>query len=132
MTPTNRPLSPHLSIYRPQLTSTLSVLHRATGMGLALGSLMLAWWLIAAATGPEAYAGFAWFAGSWIGMLVLFGFTYALFYHLCNGIRHLRWDAVRGFDLPSVYRSGWLVVWCSIGLTVLAWIVGLSLRGGAA
>jgi len=131
MTPTNRPLSPHIQIYRWQLTSVLSILHRMTGIGLAIGTLLLAWWLIAAATGPAAYASFAWFISSWIGMLALFGFTFALFYHLSNGIRHLVWDTGRGFDLPTVYRSGRLVVVVALGLTVLAWIIGLSMRGGA-
>ncbi|MFO1190378.1 MAG: succinate dehydrogenase, cytochrome b556 subunit [Alphaproteobacteria bacterium] len=131
MTPTNRPLSPHIQIYRWQLTSVLSILHRMTGVSLAIGTLLLAWWLIAAATGPTAYASFAWFISSWIGMLVLFGFTFALFYHLSNGIRHLAWDSGRGFDLPTVYRSGRLVVAVALGLTVLAWIIGLSMRGGA-
>lgn len=132
MTPTNRPLSPHLQIYRWQLTSVLSIFHRMTGVGLAFGTLLLAWWLIATASGPAAYAGFAWFISSWVGVLALLGFTFALFYHLLNGIRHLFWDAGCGFDLPTVYRSGRLVVACAIGLTVLAWIIGLSMRGGAA
>lgn len=120
-----RPLSPHLQIYRPQLTSVLSILHRATGVVLTLGTLLLVWWLVAAASGPDAYAAVQWFLGSWLGYLFLFGWTAALFYHLCNGIRHLFWDAGYGFELESVYRSGWAVVIATGVLTVVAWVAGL-------
>src|SRR5260221_6908133 len=89
MTSPDRPLSPHLQIYRPQLTSVLSILHRATGILLGVGTLVLAWWVIAAAAGPDAFARVQGFLGSWLGILVLLGWTAALFYHLANGIRHL-------------------------------------------
>ena len=121
-----RPLSPHLQVYRPQLTSVLSILHRATGFALAVGTLFLAWWLIAAASGPEAYAAVGAFFGSWLGYLVLLGLSFALMYHLCNGIRHLAWDAGFGFELATAYRTGWAVVIGSLALTVLVWIVGLG------
>jgi succinate dehydrogenase / fumarate reductase cytochrome b subunit len=122
-----RPLSPHLQIYRPQLTSMLSILHRATGFALAIGTLFLAWWLIAAASGPGAYAVVEGFFGSWLGNLVLFGFSFALMYHLCNGIRHLAWDAGWGFELGTAYVTGWAVVAGSIVLTGLAWAVGCGI-----
>ena len=125
----NRPLSPHLQVYRWQLTSVLSILHRLTGVALAVGTLVLAWWLIAAAAGPAPYAVVQGFIGSLIGRLLLLGWTFALFYHLCNGIRHLAWDAGWGFTLPAAYRTGWLVVVASLVFTVLAWLAGYAGRG---
>ncbi len=125
----DRPLSPHLQVYRPQITSMLSILHRVTGVGLGAGTLLIAWWLIAAATGPEAFETAQAFLGSLFGRLILFGFTWALFYHLCNGIRHLVWDAGYGYDLDSVTKTGWLVLVASVVLTVLAWIAGYGMRG---
>lgn len=125
----DRPLSPHLQIYKPQLTSVLSITHRATGIALAVGTLLLVWWLAAAAAGPEAYEAAQGFIGSVLGRLLLFGWTYALFYHLCNGIRHLFWDAGRGFELVNAYRSGWAVVLVSIALTVVAWVWGYASLG---
>ncbi|WPZ35393.1 succinate dehydrogenase, cytochrome b556 subunit [Thalassobaculum sp. OXR-137] len=119
----NRPLSPHLQVYKPQLTSIMSIAHRATGIALAVGTLLLVWWLLAAAAGPDAFATAHGFLGSWFGMLILFGFTYALMYHLCNGIRHLFWDAGYGFELETAYKSGWIAVGASVALTVLAWII---------
>lgn len=98
----NRPLSPHLQVYKPQITSVLSILHRTTGVGLGIGTLLLAWWLIAAAAGPDAFETAQAFIGSVIGRILLFGFTIALFYHLANGIRHLVWDAGYGFELSTV------------------------------
>lgn len=124
----NRPLSPHLQVYRPQLTSVLSIMHRGTGVALSLGTVLLVWWLMAAASGPSAFALVQGFVGSWIGLLLLFGWSFALFYHLANGIRHLFWDAGYGFDMKTVYASGWVVVAASGALTVLAWIIGLAAR----
>ena len=125
MSADRRPLSPHLQIYRPQLTSTLSSLHRLTGIALAVGTLLLVYWLAAAAAGPDAFHGAQSFMGSWLGVLLLFGWSVALFYHLCNGIRHLFWDAGYGFELPQAYTSGWAVVIGTGTLTVLAWVIGL-------
>ena len=124
-----RPISPHLQIYRPQISSVLSILHRLTGAALGIGSLLLAWWLLALATGPEAFASVQYFLGSIIGRLLLLGFTWALFYHLCNGIRHLAWDTGWGFDLPTLEKTGWAVVVASFALTLVAWIIGYSVRG---
>ena len=126
MTPAERPLSPHLQIYKPQLTSVLSIFHRATGVVLSVGSIFLVWWLVAAATGDDAFAAAQGFWASWVGLLLLFGWTFSLFFHLANGIRHLFWDAGYGFDLKHTYTSGWAVVATSSGLTLIAWIVGLA------
>ncbi len=124
--PQNRPLSPHLQIYRWQLTSVLSILHRASGLALSVGLLLLVYWLIAAASGPESFAGVQAFLGSWLGQLLLFGWTAAFFYHLANGIRHLMWDTGFGLELPGVYRSGWIAVGSTAVLTLLAWIVAYA------
>src|SRR6185437_14191770 len=121
----DRPLSPHLQIYRWQLTSVMSILHRATGIALSAGTILLVWWLVAAATGPDAFEGVQEFLGSWIGLLLLFGWSASLFYHLCNGIRHLVWDTGNGYELKSTYTSGWIVVAATAVLTVIAWIAGL-------
>jgi len=127
MATADRPLSPHLQVYRPQITSVLSILHRITGVALALGSLLLIYWLVAAASGPEAYGTAQALIGSIIGRLLLLGWTFALFYHLCNGIRHLFWDAGWGFELATVTASGWLVVAASAALTLLSWTLGYAL-----
>jgi succinate dehydrogenase / fumarate reductase, cytochrome b subunit len=121
-----RPLSPHLQVYRWQLTSVMSILHRASGVALAAGAILLVWWLGAASDGPEAYAGVQGFLGSWVGRVLLLGWSFALFYHLCNGLRHLVWDTGRGFELRSVYASGWAVVAGTVALTLIAWIAGIS------
>jgi succinate dehydrogenase / fumarate reductase cytochrome b subunit len=126
MTQAERPLSPHLQVYRWQLTSVLSILHRATGVGLSLGTVLLVCWLVAAAQGPEAYAGMQGFLRTWLGLLLLFGWSVALFYHLCNGIRHLWWDTGHGLELKSVYAGGWTVLAATAVLTAIAWLIGLS------
>jgi succinate dehydrogenase / fumarate reductase cytochrome b subunit len=120
----NRPLSPHLQIYRPQISSVLSILHRISGIALAAGSLLLVYWIVAAAVGPEAFAAAQGFIGSFIGRLLLFGWTYALFFHLANGIRHLFWDMGRGFELKTVSVTGWTVVVAALLLTLIAWTLG--------
>ena len=99
------------------------------GAALGIGTLLLVWWLVAAAAGKESYDAAQAFLGSWLGILLLIGWAYSLFYHLCNGIRHLAWDAGLGFDLPTVYRSGWAVVGASGILTVIAVIAGLARWG---
>jgi len=127
---TNRPISPHLQVYRPQLTSVLSILHRITGVALAVGTILLVYWLIAAASGPEAFASAEALIGSWLGRILLFGWTFALYFHLTNGIRHLFWDAGLGFELKTVYASGWTVVALAVILTLLSFIAGYVLAGG--
>ena len=126
----NRPLSPHLQVYKPQLTSVLSILHRATGIALAVGTLLLVWWLVAAATGEAAFADVQAVIGSWIGRLLLLGWSFALFYHLCNGIRHLFWDAGKGFEIEQAYMSGRIVVGAAVVLTIAAWVWGYASMGG--
>lgn len=123
-----RPLSPHLQVYKWQITMVMSILHRITGIVLAAGGLVLAWWLVAAAASPSYFAMVQGILGSWIGKLFLFGWTFALFYHLCNGIRHLWWDMGRGYELPTVYRSGYATLMGAGGLTLLAWIIAFAAR----
>lgn len=120
-----RPLSPHLQVYKPQITSILSIMHRITGCAMAVGTLLLVWWLVAAATSADAFATVQGFIGSPIGLLLLFGWTLAVFFHLTNGLRHLLWDAGFGFDLPTVHSSGRIVVIATVVLTILAWIAGV-------
>ena len=117
----NRPLSPHLQVYRPQLTSVLSISHRITGVLLSLGMVMVAAWLVALAAGPEAFTTVnAWLASP-VGIGALLAWTLALFYHLLNGIRHLVWDAGWLLDLKGAYASGWTVVVLSLALTAIVW-----------
>ena len=125
----NRPLSPHLQVYKPQLTSVLSILHRAAGIALAVVTLLLVWWLVAAATGENAFADVQAFIGSWIGKLLLLGWSFAIFYHMCNGIRHLFWDAGRGYELETAYATGRIVVAAAIILTIGAWLWGYASMG---
>lgn len=123
-----RPLSPFMigPYYRPQLTSMMSILHRATGVALAVGSLVLAAWLVAAAGSAQAYESFAACLGSLPGRIALFGFSACLVYHFLNGIRHLFWDAGRGFDIPSAYASGYAVLALSLLLTAVLWWFGMG------
>ena len=127
MTTNDRPLSPHLQVYRPQLTSVLSILHRGTGMALSVGALYLATWVVYASASPKTYAMFQGFNTSILGRIFLAGWLFCMFYHLCNGIRHLFWDAGYGFEIKDAYLSGWIVVGVSAVATVVSWIVGLSL-----
>ena len=120
----NRPLSPHLQVYRPQITSVLSILHRITGVALAVGSLLLVYWIIAAAVGPEAFDTAQTLIGSFVGRLLLFGWTFALFFHLVNGIRHLFWDMGWGFELKTVSVTGWTAIIAAVLLTLIAWVIG--------
>ena len=127
MTSSNRPLSPHLQVYRPQLTSILSITHRATGIALSFGIILLIAWILATAAGENYFNTVNSIITSWFGTLVLVGFTWALFYHLCNGVRHLFWDAGFGFELSTVYKSGYATVGASVLLTAVAWIIGISI-----
>ena len=123
-----RPRSPDVQIYRPQLTSVLSITHRATGVWLGLGSILLVVWLLVVATDGSAYAMFDDFFSTWIGAILLFSWTFALYFHLCNGIRHLVWYLDYGFELRTIYLSGWLVVAASVVLTLLTWATALALK----
>ena len=128
--PVERPLSPHLFIYKPTLTMMMSIVHRITGGALYFGTLLVAWWLLAAASGPNAYAGFGSFMSSFVGRFILLGYTWALVHHALGGIRHLIWDTGRGFG-PQ--EREWLAaanLVGSIALTVIIWIVGYLYMGG--
>ncbi len=120
-----RPMSPHLQVYKPQITTFTSIMHRVTGVALGVGTLLMTWWLVAAASSDQAFATAQYVIGSPIGLLFLFGWTLALMYHLLNGIRHLAWDAGFGFEQPAYHATGKAVLIGSAGLTVLLWIVGL-------
>lgn len=124
----DRPLSPFMfpTWYRFQITSALSILHRLTGIALSIGSILLAWWLVAVAAGGKLFAATHVFIVSPLGLLLLFGWSVAFFYHLCSGIRHLAWDAGYGFELPSAYRSGYAVLIATVVLTAIAWLYVLS------
>lgn len=130
--PRTRPISPFLfpptGTYRWQITSTLSILHRVSGIALGFGALLLTWWLLALLGEPSDFAEVQGFLGSIIGRLLLLGWTWALFFHFGNGIRHLIWDTGHGLDLPAVYRSGWFVIIFSVVLTVATWIAGYAFR----
>jgi len=125
-----RPLSPHLTIYRWPMTMAMSIAHRVTGSALYVGTLLLAWWLIAVASGPTAYATFQMVAGSWIGRLVLFGYTWALVHHMIGGIRHLVWDTVHGLEPGE--RDWWAraTLFGSVALTILLWLLAYFITGG--
>jgi succinate dehydrogenase / fumarate reductase cytochrome b subunit len=125
-----RPLSPHLQIYKPMLTMMMSIAHRITGTALYFGIVLLAWWLIAAASGPNAYADFEAFAGSIIGRVILFGYTWALMHHLLGGIRHLIWDTLHGLGATDREMLTLATIIGSIALTVLLWVIGFFAMGG--
>jgi len=120
----NRPLSPFMlgQVYRLQLTSLTSLMHRVTGVGLTLGGFLLVWWLLAAATGPESFAFIDGILTSWLGGLVMIGLLAALWYHFCNGVRHLVWDAGYGYEIGVAEQSGYAVIAATAALTVLTLI----------
>jgi succinate dehydrogenase / fumarate reductase cytochrome b subunit len=130
--PRTRPISPFLfpptGTYRWQITSTMSILHRVSGVALGFGALLLTWWLLALLGEPSDFAEVQDFLGSIFGRLLLLGWTWALFYHLLNGVRHLVWDTGHALELPSVYRGGWTVIILSVVLTVAAWLAGYTFR----
>ncbi len=132
MTTDRRPLSPHLQVYRPQITSVLSITHRGTGIVLALGSVLLAYWLSSIAAGAEAFARASALLTSIPGRVVLLAVGFSFFYHLCNGIRHLFWDAGKGINIPAATRSGWAVIGASVVLTLVAALVAYGVIGGGA
>lgn len=123
----HRPLSPHLQIYKPQLTSVLSITHRATGVFLALGALCLSFWVVAIAAGPKMFAQLSGHLGAWYGQVILFALVFSLYFHLCNGVRHLFWDMGRGFTIGATYRSGYAVIAVTAVLTLATFAMG----GGA-
>ncbi len=116
-----RPTSPHLQIYRWQIGNTLSILHRLTGVALAIGLIALSYWFVALASGPQAYAAAMRIFASPPGIVLMVGWTFAFLYHLLNGVRHLSWDIGMGFERTQRHASGWLAVLGAIGLTVAVW-----------
>jgi succinate dehydrogenase / fumarate reductase, cytochrome b subunit len=124
-----RPLSPHLHIYRPMLTMMMSIAHRISGVANAVGFLLLAWWLVAIAAGPEQYAIVSSFFASFVGRTLLFLFSWALIHHMLGGIRHLIWDTGRGLDLVSIEVFAWATIIGSATLTILLWLVGYWPKG---
>ena len=128
--PVQRPLSPHLQIYSPLINMMMSITHRITGGALYFGTILLAWWLLAAATSAEHFAFVSGLLTSWFGQLVLFGFTWAMVVHLLGGIRHLIWDTGRGFDLPTVDLLSWGTLIGSVVITIALWAVAIAMRGG--
>lgn len=130
MSTDSRPLSPHLQVYRPQITSVTSITHRVTGLLLAAALLLLVYWLMALADGPEAFASAAQFFRSFFGRVALLGVTFSFFYHLCNGIRHLVWDTGRGLELETARRSGYAVFVSAFILTGLLYLFAYGAFGG--
>ena len=128
-----RPLSPHLQIYRWQYTMALSILHRATGVALSVGMLLLVYWLVALASGPEAYADARIVFAHPITRVLLVAFSFAFFFHLCNGVRHLMWDTGRGLERKAARTSGWIAFLVAVAATVLFWVLVMQrFAGGAA
>jgi len=128
-TKSHRPLSPHLQIYSPMLTMMLSIVHRLTGAALYFGTILLAWWLIAAAVGPEYFAFVQDFMGSYLGRLILFGYTWALIHHMFGGLRHLIWDTGRGFELATAEFMARLTIGGSVITTLVIWVAGYWMMG---
>ena len=126
----SRPLSPHLQIYRPQLTSMLSITHRATGIFLSLGVLVITYWLVAIAGGADSYAEARDCLAWWPAKLLIILWSFSFFFHLCSGIRHLAWDVGLGFELKTLYASGYAVIVASILMTAATWLYVFS-QGGA-
>ena len=125
----NRPLSPHLTIYRRHLSMMMSIMHRITGCGLALGGVLVVWWFLAAARGPEPFAFADGLLTSWIGGLILILSMVALWYHFFNGIRHLVWDTGAGLEKHKATKAAWVTLTASVVLTVLVWVAGYALKG---
>jgi succinate dehydrogenase / fumarate reductase cytochrome b subunit len=123
-----RPLSPHLQIYKPTLTMTMSIVHRITGGALYVGTLLLAYYFISAASGPRAFAQASWFLSSFLGQLILFGFTWALIHHMLGGVRHAIWDAGHGMDPIGRETLAKATLIGAVVLTVLIWIVSFYAR----
>ncbi|KFL37800.1 succinate dehydrogenase, cytochrome b556 subunit [Arenimonas donghaensis] len=126
-----RPLSPHLQVYKPQITMVMSILHRITGVVLALGSLLLVAWLVAVAGGAAGFEHARSVLASVPGQIMLFGLSACLVYHFLNGIRHLAWDAGHGYDIPRLYASGYAVAVLTLVLTGGLWWLGLRMGGAA-
>ena len=125
ITQNSRPMSPHVQIYRLPLTALISITHRMTGVILAFGALLMVWILTSVAAGPESYAAVQGHLTAWYSQLVLFGFTFALYFHFCHGIRHLFWDIGWGFELEIADRNAILTLVFAAALTLVTWLVAL-------
>lgn len=123
----NRPLSPHLQVYKPQMTSVLSITHRMTGVFLSMGLLAIVYYFHSLSTGEQSFETFRELLKTPVGLLFMLAWSFSLFYHLSNGIRHLFWDIGKGFELADMQRSGWLVILAAFGLTALTWM-GVIIR----
>ena len=128
--PVQRPLSPHLQIYRLSVTMLMSGLHRITGMALYFGTVLLVWWLIAVASGPNAYANVQWLMGTLIGRLVLLGYSFSLIHHALGGVRHLIWDTIHGLEPGEREWLAGATLIGSLGLTAILWVIGYMINGG--
>jgi len=126
-----RPLSPHLQIYSPLINMVMSILHRMTGAALYFGTILLAWWLAAVAAGPEYFSYVSGLFGTFLGKLVLFGYSWALIHHALGGIRHFIWDSGRGYDLPTIDLLSWGSIALSALLTVVLWVTVAFMSPGA-
>jgi succinate dehydrogenase / fumarate reductase, cytochrome b subunit len=126
--PRPRPLSPHLSVYRPTMTMAMSIAHRISGIARYVGVLLLAWFLIAVSSDASSFAVFSDFISSFIGRLTLFVITWALFHHLVGGVRHILWDAGYGLDAPLRDQMAWATAIGGFALTVLVWAIGFAVR----
>jgi len=124
MSTVKKPLSPHLQVYKPQITSMMSITHRATGIFLSIGALFLSFWIISIAAGPEAYLQVSGHIQTWYGKIILILFAFSFYYHLGNGIRHLFWDLGMGLELKAAYQSGYAVIIISIVLTIATTFLG--------
>ena len=131
MADTQRPLSPHMGIYKWQVQMVTSIVHRATGIALSVGTLLVLWGVLSLASGEDSYNQFKTCIGSPIGMILMIGWTWALFYHLCNGIRHLFQDGGMGYAIPQFIRSSWLSIIGSVVLTIIVWAYVLCCGGAA-
>jgi succinate dehydrogenase / fumarate reductase cytochrome b subunit len=127
--PKDRPMSPHLQVWRWHVTMATSILHRASGMALYVGGLVVAGWVIALASGPDGFSAYRAFLGSPIGVLVMFGLTVAFLYHLANGVRHLVWDSGKGFEPKTADMTGWAAIAFGVVAAVLIWIIVLLNMG---
>lgn len=125
----NRPLSPHLSVYRWEVSNTLSIVHRLTGVMLSFGALAFTTWLVGMAAGPDSYLSVVGWLRSPLGVVLLFAWTFCFFYHLCNGLRHLAWDAGYGFEIAQARASGFAALAAAVLLTLVFWVVALTGNG---
>jgi succinate dehydrogenase / fumarate reductase cytochrome b subunit len=124
-----RPLSPHLSIYKPTITMTMSIVHRITGGALYFGTLLVVWWLVAVAISPGYFDFVSWLYGTIVGRLILFGYSWALIHHMAGGIRHLIWDTGAGMEKHTASKIAWITLVFSVALTVLIWMFAIMARG---